>query len=107
MQSIEIQLLSSNASTNTMDMERITNIVNRVYKASEKGLWMHGAVRTSVEEMAEYTSNGEIAVARSMGKIIGCVRVRRLDEETGEFGMLAVDNQFQGGWHWTRVNPFC
>lgn len=96
MQSIDIQMLPCNARTNMADMEHMTNIVNRVYAASEESLWMHGAVRTTVAEMAALTSDGEIAVARSMGKIVGCVRVRGIDEETGEFGMLAVDEAYQG-----------
>jgi N-acetylglutamate synthase-like GNAT family acetyltransferase len=66
-----------------------------------------GSVRTTVAEMAEFTSDGEIAVARLMGQIVGCVRVRRIDQETGEFGMLAVGDQYQGTMHWTRVNPLC
>jgi len=96
MKSIEIQVLSCKESTNIVEMEHITNIVNRVYAASEESLWMHGAVRTTVEEVAELTSRGEIAVARLMGQIVGCIRVREIDQETGEFGMLAVDDEYQG-----------
>lgn len=95
-QSIEIQMLPRDASTNMADMEHIANIVNLVYAASEGSFWMHGAVRTTVGEVAAFTSGGEIAVARSMGQIVGCVRVRRIDQETGEFGMLAVDDEYQG-----------
>ncbi|WP_082881407.1 GNAT family N-acetyltransferase [Lederbergia galactosidilytica] len=96
MQSIEIQMLPSQASSNLEDMKKVTNIVNDVYGVSEENLWMDGAVRTTVEEIAEYTENGEIAVARSMEQIIGCVRVTWIDKETGELGMLAVDEQYQG-----------
>ncbi|MBW8348847.1 GNAT family N-acetyltransferase [Bacillus sp. IITD106] len=96
MQPIEIQMLPCNESANIGDMERITNIVNRVYAASEESLWKHGAARTTVVEIAEFTSRGEIAVARLIGQIVGCVRVRRIDQETGEFGMLAVDDEYQG-----------
>lgn len=96
MQSIEIQMLPSNASNNLADMEHITNIVNRVYAASEKGLWLDGQARTTAEEIVEFTSSGEMAVARSMGQIVGCIRVRTLDHETREFGMLAVDDEYQG-----------
>lgn len=95
-QPIEIQMLPCKASTNRQDMEHITNIVNHVYAASEGNFWMNGAVRTTVAEMVGLTSDGEIAVARSMGEIVGCVRVRRIDQETGEFGMLAVDDAYQG-----------
>ncbi|WP_232230157.1 GNAT family N-acetyltransferase [Bacillus sp. J37] len=96
MQSIDIQMLPCYASTNKVGMEHITNIVNRVYASSEEGFWMHGAVRTTVAEMAEFTICNEIAVARSMGEIVGCVRVRRIDQGIGEFGMLAVDDEYQG-----------
>ncbi|ASK62397.1 GNAT family N-acetyltransferase [Virgibacillus phasianinus] len=96
MQSIEIQMLPFNASANLVDMEHVTDIVNRVYAASEGSLWMRGVVRTTKEEMAGFTREGEIAVARSMGQILGCVRVRRIGQETGEFGMLAVDDGYQG-----------
>lgn len=94
--SIDIQMLPHHLSTNIGKMEHITDIVNRVYALAEEGLYKHGGVRTTVEEMKEFTSNGEIAVARSKGKIVGCVRIRLLDQETGEFGMLAVDDKYQG-----------
>ena len=39
---------------------------------------------------------GEIAVARVDGVVVGSVRVRRLDAETAELGMLSVDPQAFG-----------
>ncbi|MEH7223230.1 GNAT family N-acetyltransferase [Bacillus sp. JJ1566] len=96
MQSIEIHMLPCNESTNLVEMEHIANIVNRVYEASEGSLWIPGASRTTAAEIAELTNSGEIAVAQTMGQIIGCVRVRRINQETGEFGMLAVDDKYQG-----------
>lgn len=95
-QSIDIEMLPCNASTNMQDMEHITNIINRVYAIAEESLYKHGAVRTTVQEIEEFTRNGEIAVARSMGEIVGCVLIRRIDQEMGEFGMLAVDDAYQG-----------
>lgn len=96
MESIKIQKYSSSVSENLIDIEHITNIVNRVYTASEGDLWKRGAVRTTVAEMAEFIKKGEIAVALSNDEIVGCVRVRQVDQETGEFGMLAVDDEYQG-----------
>nr|WP_144926320.1 GNAT family N-acetyltransferase [Paenibacillus bovis] len=96
MQSIEIHMLPREASHNMEDLERIVSIVNHVYAVSEGGLWLGGAKRTSVEEIAELTRSGELAVAQYMGKIVGSVRVHRLDEETAGFGMLAVDEEYQG-----------
>lgn len=95
-QSIEIQMLPRNMSTNTKIMEHITNIVNNAFRTSEKGIWKNGTTRTTALETAEFTNNGEIAVAQLKGKIVGCVRVQQVDQETGGFGMLAVDNKYQG-----------
>lgn len=96
MSSIEIQMLPADASELITEMEHITKIVNHVYAASESGLWLEGTVRTTVEEVATFTRSLELAVARSMGQTIGCVRVRQIDSEIGEFGMLAVDVAYQG-----------
>lgn len=96
MQSIEIQMLPRNESTNIEEIEHIANIVNRVYAASEGDLWIPGSFLTTAAEIAELTNSGEIAVAQSMGQIVGCVRIQRIDQETGEFGMLAVDDKYQG-----------
>lgn len=95
-QSIEIQMLPTWEQENIKVMEHLTNMINHVYAVSEDNLWLHGAVRTTVAEMVELTSDGEIAVARANGKIVGCVRVRQIDKETGGFGMLAVDETYQG-----------
>lgn len=95
-QSIDIQMLPRNMSTKTETMERMTTIVNHAFMTSEKGIWKNGTTRTTVLEMAELTSNGEMVVAQLMEKIVGCVRVQQVDEETGGFGMLAVDNRYQG-----------
>lgn len=94
MQSIEIEILSRNADFDTI--EHITNIVNRVYAKSEKGLWLNGALRTTVEEVKEFVRREEIAVARIMNQIVGCIRICQIDKETGEFGMLAVAEEYQG-----------
>lgn len=69
----------------------LVDVVNGVYADAEKGLWLEGASRTNAEEMAEHIRAGQIAVATSGDRILGCVRLQRLDDRTGEFGMLAVD----------------
>lgn len=96
MKPIEIRLIPDATSTNAIVMEQITNMVNRVYTVAEEGLWANGAVRTNVEEVTGITRAGEMAVAQVNGRIVGCVRVRRIDQQTGEFGMLAVEAEYQG-----------
>lgn len=95
-ESVEINMLPAHASTNSADMERITELVNHAFADAEDGIWKQGAVRTTVEEVTKLTSDEEMAVARSEGKIVGCIRVMQIDYETGEFGLLAVDGEFQG-----------
>ena len=74
---IEIELLPGAESDNAELMARITELTNQVYAVAEDGLWTAGATRTS-------------------GRVVGCVRVHRLDEGTGEFGMLAADPARRG-----------
>lgn len=96
MQSIEIQMLLYPASITAVEIEHIVNVINCVYNTSEGALWKQRVVRTTVDEVVDLIRAGELAVARSSGRIVGCVRIRRIDQTTGEFGMLAVDNDYQG-----------
>jgi GNAT superfamily N-acetyltransferase len=93
---IGIQLLPPAACEDATLMERITDLINEVYVVAEDGLWTDGARRTTVDEVAELTRAGEIAVARLRGRIVGSVRVQRLDDRTGEFGMLVADPAHRG-----------
>jgi GNAT superfamily N-acetyltransferase len=93
---IETELLPAAASDDAELMERITDLTNAVYAASEEGLWIDGTERTTIEEVADLTRAGQIAVARLDGRVVGCVRVQRLDEGTGEFGMLTADPAHRG-----------
>jgi GNAT superfamily N-acetyltransferase len=92
----EVQLLPATAADDATLMERIADLINEVYAVAEEGLWIDGATRTTVDGVAELTRAGEIAVARVRGGIVGCVRVQRLDEGTGEFGMLVADPAHRG-----------
>jgi GNAT superfamily N-acetyltransferase len=62
-----------------------------VYATAERGLWRPGRARVTAAEMAELIGAGEIAVARRAGRIAGSVRIRDLDADTSEFGLLVSD----------------
>jgi GNAT superfamily N-acetyltransferase len=94
MKSIEIALLGSDADDAVA--ADVTQLVNRVYATAEQGLWRPGADRTTVAEVTELIRLGEVAVARLDGSIVGAVRIQRLDDEVGEFGMLAADPDHRG-----------
>jgi GNAT superfamily N-acetyltransferase len=95
-QPLEIEILPTSADTDLNGMERITDLVNQVYTVAEAGLWVDGAARTTVKEIVGLVRAGQIAVARLDGRIVGCVRVQRLDRDKGEFGMLAADAAHRG-----------
>jgi GNAT superfamily N-acetyltransferase len=77
-------------------MASVTDLINRVYKVAEDGMWLDGAARTNVAELAGLARAGEIVVARTDGQLVGCVRVQQLDGGVGEFGMLAADPDRRG-----------
>jgi GNAT superfamily N-acetyltransferase len=93
---LEIQVLPSARAVDAALMTEVTELINRVYEVGEEGLWQPGARRTTVAEVAELVRAGEIALARHSGDLVGCVRVQRLDADTGEFGMLAADLDRRG-----------
>jgi GNAT superfamily N-acetyltransferase len=93
-EAVEIATLDSSAGDDVV--AEVTSLVNRVYATAEKGLWREGAARTTMAETREFVCGGEIVVARLGGRIVGAVRVQRLDDGLGEFGMLAADPDHQG-----------
>ena len=91
---MEIELLPPSAGA--VAIERVTALVNQVYAEAEKGLWRESTDRTSVGEVTGFAAAGEIAVASVAGDLAGVVRIRRLEDATGEFGMLAADPARRG-----------
>ncbi len=74
------------------DAADVARIINAAYHAGEPGIWHDGWTRTNPNAVGQLIEAGEIAVAREDdGRVVGSVRVRRLDDETAELGMLSVD----------------
>jgi GNAT superfamily N-acetyltransferase len=88
---LEIEILPTNASEDATFVAEVGELVNRAYQTAELGLWTDGVVRTSPADTAEAVALGELAVARDEGRLVGAIRTRRMDSETGWFGALAVD----------------
>jgi GNAT superfamily N-acetyltransferase len=93
---LEIQLLAAEVAADGVSVREISDLINRVYATAEEGLWVEGATRTTVSEMAELIAAGQIAIARIDGRIVGAVRIQQLDSVTGEFGMLVADSARRG-----------
>jgi GNAT superfamily N-acetyltransferase len=75
----------------------LTSIVNEAYATSEGSLWARRTERISKADFAATIERGEIGVAWADGdRPVGCIRLRRLDDDTFEFGVLAVDPSERG-----------
>ena len=79
------------------DAPEVLRIINAAYEHGEAEIWEPGWARTTVDEVEHMIAAGEIAVTKDDGRIVGSVRVRRLDDETAELGMLSVDPAAMGG----------
>lgn len=93
---LEIGLLPAAAASDDALAREILDLVNRVYAVAEDGLWTEGATRTTAAEIAGMVADGQIAVARMDGAMVGAVRIQQLDAGTGEFGMLVADAAHRG-----------
>ncbi|MFS8096795.1 GNAT family N-acetyltransferase [Lentzea alba] len=74
----------------------IAGLVNRVYAEAEAGIWVDGAARTTEAEVEGLIGAGQIAVTRSDSRVVGAVRIQRLDDGVGEFGMLVAAPEERG-----------
>jgi GNAT superfamily N-acetyltransferase len=92
----EIGDLPATAADDAGAIATLTTLVNEVYTAAEEGLWADGAARTTTAEVAALVRAGQLAVARLAGRLVGCIRIQRLDDDTSEFGMLAADLRHRG-----------
>lgn len=72
-------------------MVSIVKLVNDVYDVAEENMWKEKGVRTHLSEIESLTKEGRILVAEVEGKITGLIKISKIDDTTGEFGMLVVD----------------
>ncbi|CAH0050662.1 unnamed protein product [Clonostachys solani] len=79
-------------------VSRLTAIVNAVYFDAEKGIFTPEYQRTSDREVKAFIQSRKLAVAYlcPSNEPIGCVFIKKLTPERGEFGMLAVDPAHHG-----------
>jgi GNAT superfamily N-acetyltransferase len=96
MEEFTVGLLSPSAAEDGEAISALTELVNRVYVTAEDGLWLDGVERTSAADIAAFAKSGELAVAIIDERLVGCVRIQRLNDEIGEFGMLAADPASRG-----------
>ena len=93
---LAIELLPAAAAADDDLTTALADLVNRVYRVAEAGLWVDGATRTTAAETAAMIAAGEVAVARVDGQLVGAVRILQLDGRAGELGMLVADPDRRG-----------
>ena len=63
----------------------------------QRGLWLDGAERDQhQDELVAMIRAGQLAVARLDGRLVGAVRLQRLDAGLGELGMLVASPEHRG-----------
>ncbi len=93
---VEIEMLPAAAAHDAMLVAEVCDLVNRAYEVAERGLWHGGVARTTLTETADAVVLGELSVARDHGRLVGSIRTRQLDGDTGWLGVLAVDHAYSG-----------
>lgn len=93
---IDIRIEPAESAQDRVLVGELTDLVNAVYTDAERGLWVDGADRTSTREMAGLIARHEIAVGRLGGRVVGAVRIQRMGNGVGEFGMLVADPARRG-----------
>ena len=74
----------------------VVDVVNRAYAYTEAGLFTTKIDRTDIDDVRRSISRRETAVALLEREVVGSVRARTLDNQTGWFGVLGVDPAVHG-----------
>lgn len=73
---------------------QLVSLINKVYDASEAGLWLPGWVRVSPAELSLLITSGEVIAAYQDTTLVGVIHlyhdVGQGGYQVGGFGMLAV-----------------
>jgi GNAT superfamily N-acetyltransferase len=93
---IDVRIAPAAAAEDPALLNELAALVNSVYAVAEEGLWQDGTLRTTPERVAQLITAGQIAIARSDERIVGAVRIQRLDTGEAEFGMLVADPAHRG-----------
>ncbi len=68
----------------------LVELINAAYAIAEGRLWTDGTWRTNREQVAGIFAEDGFLRAELNGRLVGCARVRLLDEATAELGLVAV-----------------
>jgi N-acetylglutamate synthase-like GNAT family acetyltransferase len=74
----------------TGDPAPFVELINAAYAIAEGRLWVDGTWRTNDAQVAEILAGDGFLRAELDGRLVGCARVRQLDDTTAELGLVAV-----------------
>jgi GNAT superfamily N-acetyltransferase len=87
---MEVELLEAKAAGDRELVGQLTHLINEVYVVAEAGLWREGARRTTTADLATDIRAGELAVARRNGRLVGCLRLYDVSDDTSGLGILVA-----------------
>jgi GNAT superfamily N-acetyltransferase len=108
-QHLQIEFAPASAAGNARLVTSLVSIVNAVYTEKEGNIFVDGYQRTNADDVRKFIREGELGVAylpstsaeagspAKEREAIGCIRVQKLSDTHGEFGMMAVDARYHGG----------
>ena len=91
-----IEMLPPAGADDPVALERLLDLINRVYAVAEHGLWRDATPRVGATELAELVRTGQIAVATRGDALVGSIRVHDVAPGTAEFGILVSDPEQRG-----------
>lgn len=103
LQVTKISVLKAEERYDLKKLQTMARMINQVYKRAENGLYSEDAQRITIQDLQNLIKNEEIAVAKLKEKIIGTIRVSKLDKKTGELGLLSVAKNYQGQGYGKRL----
>ncbi|WP_051324706.1 GNAT family N-acetyltransferase [Candidatus Solirubrobacter pratensis] len=74
----------------------LTEMINAAYAAGEEGLWRPGTPRVFEQDVRAMLEAGELLTLERDGELAGSVRVRQLDAQTAELGILSAARDGSG-----------
>ncbi|KAI8960804.1 hypothetical protein F5Y11DRAFT_328502 [Daldinia sp. FL1419] len=100
-QSITIEIPPSSVADDDAFVAALVEVINAAYTETETGIFKPGYLRTSAKEVSALIRSGVLAVASrpiSSDRHIplGCISIRKLDENRTELGLFAVAVEVRG-----------
>lgn len=72
------------------------DLINDAYSIAERGLWVRDIPRVTPDDVVSNLADGTTAIGRADGQLVGTVRTRMRDPDTGWLGVLAVATGIAG-----------